>query len=375
MLANPRFFSGWNLNDVITQAIRYIHEEGIESDSRNGKVKYVNDLTLQLNNPRARHLSIVGRKSNIYQLIAETLWVMSGTDQLDPVLNFFLPRATQYSDDGRTWRGAYGPRMYDHGQLESIYRLFQKEGKTCRRAIVQIASAEKDSLQICELEMGEGCSPRDIPCNQSLHFYITDDELNLKVIQRSGDMLFGAGSINPFEFSYLLEVMYNDLKALFPELKLGVLRWTITNAHLYYSFEEQILDIIANDHVLTAIGDFGVEEYPAKESIDQALYQNILSDLQWLVTSKGGLEDLRSLSAYTLEPTLMDPENITAVYYYLSIAYIIAKNNPEMKLTLVLQSIPDSLLLAIQRSLFTKFELVVDPKPTEAACFTLNEKV
>lgn len=239
--------SGKTVSETVLRAYELIDNEGHKQETRNGYAKAVYDVTLEVTNPRSRHLCLEGRKSNIFQMIAETFWVMAGRSEIDPYLSFFLPRAKNYSDDGVNWHGAYGPRLYKYGQLQDIVRVFDEDGLDTRRAVLNIAMPEFDSREAYEGLYGEGHKAKDIPCNREIHFYVINNHFNIKVIQRSGDVLFGAGSINPFEFTFIQELIYNEVKLSYPSLKLGSYKWHVTNLHVYSEFEEQIIEALDSD--------------------------------------------------------------------------------------------------------------------------------
>lgn len=362
MLKAPKFILGDNLNEVIAEALQYTLEHGERIESRNGGATFVNDLTLQLSNPRERHLSLYGRKSNIYQMIAETIWVMSEQEDIDPVLSFFLPRAANYSDDGLTWHGAYGPRMFAYDQWSNVLNLFKTEGINTRRAIIQIADITRDNAKAI-FKAYRSMTPKDIPCNRELHFYVTNNELNLKVIQRSGDLLFGAGSINPFEFSLVLEVMYNDLKKLFPALELGVLRWHITNAHIYDTFKEQAVntvenwDSVLNTETVTDQTD-GVLYCPETEfwsTQSPEAFHLIYDELKYMLSIGYAAVALPIRIPNYLEGA----SNLLKAYFVLVQAYILTKRLPDSRIVVKMPSISQSLRQSVVHSSFTKFSLEV----------------
>jgi hypothetical protein len=146
-----------------------------------------------------------------------------------------------------TWSGAYGPRFYDQRQIVSMPDLFRRDSLYTRRAFVSIHDIHKDSTEAIEDRFGYGELGKDRPCNLGINFYVEgEDKFCTKVIQRSGDIIFGTGSINPFEFSFLHELMFNEIKKNYPGLKLGPYRWHVTNAHLYDFSREQADAAIAN---------------------------------------------------------------------------------------------------------------------------------
>lgn len=225
--------SGSTVSNLVLQAFNTILDEGDYVPSRNGGCTSIFDVTFEVSNPRSRHLNLVGRKSNIFALIAETFWVMAGKEKVKPYLDFFLPRAPDYSDDGVKWHGAYGPRMYAYNQMIDALSSFETDGINTRRSFVTISDPFLDNQDSIHRAYGIDHKAKDIPCNREIHFYVEKNKFCAKTIQRSGDMIFGTGSINPFEFSFMHELMYNELKAGYPEIELGPYRWHVTNAHLY----------------------------------------------------------------------------------------------------------------------------------------------
>jgi len=226
-----------------------------EQPSRNGPIKCINNAVLNLKDPRSRHLSLEGRKSNIFAQIAETIWVMAGNDRIDPLLSFFLPRAKDFSDDGETWRGAYGPRLYMYNQLHEAVEVFKTDGIHTRQSVVQILLPELDSkVAILERDTGDDFGKtKDRPCNNELVFFTTPNEegdgylLNCNVFQRSGDAIWGCLNINVFEWSFLQELMAKNVAEVTGE-KVDVGEYThfVTNLHLYDFTESQAQDAV--DH-------------------------------------------------------------------------------------------------------------------------------
>ena len=237
--------SGNTLSSTTLQLYNKILSDGHYQESRNGGSTSLHDVTLEITNPRSRHLSLEGRNSNIIAMIAETFWVMAGLENVDPYLSYFLPRAPQYSDNGKTWHGAYGPRIYQHNQHIDALRAFIDDGLYTRRSFITISDPTQDcASNIAEL-YGDGHKAKDIPCNRELNFYVEKgDQFVCKAIQRSGDAIFGTGSINPFEFSFIHELMFNEVKSRYPDIKLGAYRWHVTNAHLYDFSKSQAEDAV-----------------------------------------------------------------------------------------------------------------------------------
>lgn len=238
---------GETINDVVMKVLEKVLTEGVDVPTRNGSAVSIYDVSMVLENPKSRHLSLIGRKNNIFSTFAETIWVLSGDNRIKPYLNFFLPRAPEYSDDGITWRGAYGERLYAYGQLENVIEQFRKEGIFTRRAVISLYMPDRDTSESLRKSYDLDNS-LDIPCNNLIHFFVTPNKkLNIKVIQRSGDLIFGVSNINLFEFSLLQEMVLQVLKReIDEELELGYLHQSITNLHIYSDKINQAKAILDN---------------------------------------------------------------------------------------------------------------------------------
>ncbi|TNH89097.1 thymidylate synthase [Aeromonas hydrophila] len=237
---------GDNINSVIVNAIEKIFSDGVNTSSRNGEALTLYDVSIILNNPRSRHLNLSGRKNNIFATFAETLWVLAGMNEIAPYLSFFVPRAKEYSDDGIIWRAAYGERLYAYGQIDNVIKQFKYEGIYTRRAVISLYMPNRDTSEsLLEVNLENSL---DIPCNNLIHFFVTPDKkLNIKITQRSGDLIFGVSHINIFEFSLLQEfVLFMLQKEVDSELSLGYLHQSITNLHIYKGKINQAKDILFN---------------------------------------------------------------------------------------------------------------------------------
>lgn len=224
-----------SINEVVCRAIRELKLHGVDRPSRNGPTRSIARAELVMTDPKARYLNLPGRESNIFQMIAETFWVMAGKDRISPFLEFFLPRAANYSDDGLTWRGAYGPRMYELNQLEGVVKAFVEDGLDTRRAVLAIFNPDRDSPDALENVYGLE-KTKDLPCNNFINFWIDADKFfHMDVIQRSGDIIWGTGSINLYEFSFLQECVLNLVRNATGDhsIQLGSYCQRVTNLHYY----------------------------------------------------------------------------------------------------------------------------------------------
>lgn len=223
--------NGQNLNELFLEASASLTTEGQTNSSRNGDVTFLNNVVLELSNPLARHLHLEGRANNIFSVIAELFWVMSGSEEINPFLSFYLPRAKLYSDDGTTWRGAYGPRIYAHNQIENAINVFKKDGLHTRRSVIDIYQSNIDS----------GVDTKDLPCNTLIHFYVTDGKLDMNVFSRSADLVWGVTNVNIPEWTFLQEYVAQRVG-----VPVGAYTHWCTNLHVYDFTRTQVDSCLAN---------------------------------------------------------------------------------------------------------------------------------
>lgn len=254
------FLSSENLNELVYKISSLVMRRGSPIVSRdNEKVTEITDVSLILKKPRNRHLYLSGRKNNIFSTIAETFWVLSGDNKIFPFLDYFIPRALNYSDnfpllkrkENSTWRGSYGHRIYQHAQLENILDAFKSDLNT-RRAVMTIWQPEFDTNINIKKKDGLNNS-KDIPCTILLHFWIRKDELNLKTVLRSNDLVWGLSGINIFEFTFIQEMLLNLINKsldIDERINLGYYHHSVTSLHIYDHTKSQIVELMNTEQNL-----------------------------------------------------------------------------------------------------------------------------
>lgn len=207
---------------------------GEEITSRAGVVKeVVHPEVIRLAKPQQRYITSPFRKANLAAQIAETMWVLAGHNDVQ-WLERYLPRAGDFSDDGLTWRGGYGPRLRSYGQqkldqVEYVIDLLRADPAT-RRAVISIYDPSLDSQP-----------GKDVPCNCFLQFTSRFGVLDLHVYARSNDLVWGWSGINAFEWSTLLEIV-----AAHTGQAVGALHFSIGSLHAYGRHWKK-LDVLARE--------------------------------------------------------------------------------------------------------------------------------
>ncbi|PCI53431.1 MAG: thymidylate synthase [Gammaproteobacteria bacterium] len=279
---------GKTLNEVVFQLLELLTTSGHKTPSRNGDVLSLYDVSIIIENPRSRHLNLIGRTNNIFATFAETFWVLAGQKNIHPYLSFFLPRARLYSDDGLSWRAAYGERLYAYNQLENVIDIFKEEGIYTRRAVISLYMPNKDTKTSLK-QIHNVSATKDIPCNNLIHFFVTPDKkLNIKVIQRSGDVIFGVSNINIFEFGLLHELILNILKLeVDSELELGYHNQSVTNLHLYDSTSKQAYDVLENEQKQELSNtNYDTISFPNSINANKKLFTSLIDKFSELITDE-----------------------------------------------------------------------------------------
>lgn len=151
--------SAQNSTYALVNALRLIMEQD-NVPSRAGLTKELCGVNIEITNPLERCFILPHRNDNIFAKIAETIWVLAGRNDIG-WLSFYLPRAKDFSDDGKTWRAGYGPRLRNFtgvidlsssDQLMNIAKLL-KDDPTTRRAVISLWDPGVDC-----------CDSKDIPC-------------------------------------------------------------------------------------------------------------------------------------------------------------------------------------------------------------------
>jgi thymidylate synthase len=248
-----------NITFAVAAALSDLVQNGKEIKVREESVLELRNRITVLQKPMERCLFLRRRGDSIVGNVAEALWVMAGKNEIS-WLESYLPRAKDFSDDGRTWRAAYGPRLRQwHGvdQFKAVRDLILAEKET-RRASMSLFDPGKDYVQ-----------SKDIPCNNWLHWLVRDNRLNLNVAVRSNDVVWGFSGVNNFEWSTLQQMM-----AHWCGVEMGEVTYLASSFHLYKERHlEKAKNVIAGFRRVTCY-DFGLSSPPFQTSLeefDQAL--------------------------------------------------------------------------------------------------------
>jgi thymidylate synthase len=223
-----------NVHEALPEGCRLLLREAVKTDSRNGTCYQLpGPLTTTYREPQERVLFWATRDANPFFHLFESLWMLGGRNDVAYVKQF-NSRIGDYSDDGKTFNGAYGHRWRQHYNYDQLSWIITSlaENPDCRRQVLSIFDGRRD-LGLTS----RGCSgSKDIPCNTQAYFQVNmDGELEMMVVNRSNDLIWGAYGANAVHFSYLQEYVASALRR-----EVGPYHQVSMNTHFY----EQHLSLV-----------------------------------------------------------------------------------------------------------------------------------
>jgi hypothetical protein len=201
----------------------------------------------------------------------------------------------------------------------------------------------------------------DRPCNNMLHFYITNNKFNCNLFQRSGDVAWGMGSINIFEFTFLQEYMFEKVKQFHPDVELGTFHHFVTNAHMYEKTAKQAFDALNERDKQVFEFEKSKEMKFSKGNI--ALDRKFFSDLQNFFIGLIEIEEefdideaMEQIDTIFENYGVTTENNLLKDYCILIVSYILNKKFPVQR-KISIDGMPDDLRLSVEISKFRKFDL------------------
>lgn len=146
---------------------------------------------------------------------AEAAWILSGDNRLS-VLRKYAPSYGNYSDDGATLSGAYGPPLLD--QLPYVWRSLMDD-PVSRQAVTTIWRPRP-------------AKSVDVPCTIAVQWMIRNDRLHCFDMMRSSDAWLG-WPYDIFTFSMVSAFLALRLRPWFKNIELGNIYLTAASQHLY----------------------------------------------------------------------------------------------------------------------------------------------
>jgi thymidylate synthase len=175
-------------------------------------------LTTVYRKPVERVLFHRERDANPFFHFMESLWIMAGRQDVAWIKQF-NSTIDQFSDDGVVFNAPYGFRMRNHFGVDQFKFVIEhlRSNPDSRRAVISLWDPRYDTKD-----------SKDIPCNDLIMFKVRDSRLNMTVMNRSNDMIWGAYGANAVQFS-----MIQEFVAAAIGVKMGEYRQVSDSFHVY----------------------------------------------------------------------------------------------------------------------------------------------
>lgn len=170
---------------------------------------------------------VPGRGLSYKFMVGEAWWILSGGNRVSEI-SPYLPRITQYSDDGVMFNGAYGPPVVS--QLSYV---------------VDSLGRDIDSRQAVLTIWNRNPRPsKDIPCTLAMQWLIRDNRLHCVTTMRSSDSWVG-WVYDVFNFTMISTWVLIELRRRrYKNLQLGNLILTCGSQHIYESNLSDARDMV-----------------------------------------------------------------------------------------------------------------------------------
>jgi len=233
-----------NVSEALYKGVNGLYNYGREVKTRNGlALEFKAPVITEYSHPSEKVLFYPERDANPFFHLMEAFWMLAGRNDVEWISQF-NGRINNYSDDGKTFHGAYGYRWknwFGKDQLQECFlRLSTYEND--RRVVLTMWDPKTDLVL-----SNDG---RDYPCNTQIFFWRRDERLHMSIINRSNDMIWGAYGANAVHMAVLQEYMAGMLR-----IQVGKMYQFSNNLHAYVEVLEKIKNIKDDYENYLTIGD------------------------------------------------------------------------------------------------------------------------
>ena len=233
---------GRTMEEAYYNAINKVLVYGEEVSPRGCKTKELAPATIVIEDATRPLAAPHSRKINPCFGLAETLWFLRGSNDLEEIAHYnSVWRYFEDCDNKGILNGAYGKRIRNWNgtddypgvdQLLECYKKLKKDPYT-RQAIIIIYNPELDNKIHCH-----GGYSKDIPCTSYFNFQIRDGKLNMHTVMRSNDLHKG------FIYDVHNFMIIQNILAGWLEVEVGKYTHTASSLHIYESDIKNMFDCL-----------------------------------------------------------------------------------------------------------------------------------
>lgn len=220
-----------NVNEAYHQGLDLLRRNGVRADSRAGPVLALPYPVMTVyERPTERVLMDKTRDANPFFHLVEALWMLAGRDDAALLNRYVKDFGARFAEPWGTLHGAYGYRWRRHFSVDQINPIIHRltQNPDDRRLVLTMWDPDRDLVQI---------DPpyKDVPCNTHIYPRIVEGALDLTVLCRSNDMIWGAYGANAVHFSFLQEYLAGRIG-----VKVGRMYQFSNNMHAYVDVLEKL---------------------------------------------------------------------------------------------------------------------------------------
>jgi thymidylate synthase len=232
MISGPTFPA---FEPAYRQVLAELRSNPLYSTSTRGKTAVeITNASFTIADPTDRTPFLAARRANIVFNHAETLWYLTGRDDLEMIAHY-APALRSLSADGRTLTGtAYGPRLFArHGQ----------DGRSQFDRVLDLLRADPDSKRAALVimrpdELADPGNP-DVACTLALQLMLRAGRLHMSAYMRGNDAVIGLlGDV--FAFTFIQEFAARILRA-----EVGTYSHHVGSMHLNHIHRTKVDAILA----------------------------------------------------------------------------------------------------------------------------------
>lgn len=226
-----KVIQGRNIREIYKIGMEYLKNSGREEESRAGKVIVAPCPVMSVyERPWERVITNKGRDANPFFHFFEGIWMLSGGRDGSFLNQFVSDFTSRFADKDPYLNGAYGHRWRHHFFRDQIKDVAEtlKFNKDSRRCVINMWDPTQDWYP-----------SKDIPCNTSLFFRVSDNKLHMMTNCRSNDIIWGAYGANAVHMTMLQEYLAAAIG-----VKMGLFYQNSWNYHAYVNvFQEKVKSI------------------------------------------------------------------------------------------------------------------------------------
>lgn len=222
-----------NVEEAYREGRALFMREGVPSESRAGPVLTLEQpLAVVYSRPMERVLLDEKRDANPFFHLMEALWLLAGRNDARWLDQFVRDFSSRFAEEDGHLHGSYGFRWRNHfdvegggrtdlpDQIETVIHLLKKNPAD-RRVVLQMWDPAADLA----------ADKKDLPCNLTVVPRIVKGVLDITVLNRSNDFVWGLTGANAVQFSFLQEYLAGRIG-----VEVGAYWQISTNAHCYFKY-------------------------------------------------------------------------------------------------------------------------------------------